>query len=116
MPLPGMWWTNKHANDASKRLVSGRFSSQPRPFSWAWPGTLHKPVTLSPPLSRNDFFLAALYWDQKKGVIEDDFSLSLSSLRALLLMCTHRFLLVSYYYYYYYSVPVNGVNAGNVHE
>ena len=116
MPLPGMWWTNKHANDASKRLVSGRFSSQPRPFSWAWPGTLHKPVTLSPPYLVMIFFWRRYTGTKKKGVIEDDFSLSLSSLRALLLMCTHRFLLVSYYYYYYYSVPVNGVNAGNVHE
>lgn len=95
MPLPGMWWTNKHANDASKRLVSGHFSSQPRPFSWAWPGTLHDPVTLSPPLflSRNDSFDGVIL-GPKKGVIEDIFSLS-HLFGHYLLMCTHRFLLVT---------------------
>lgn len=66
MPLPGMWWTNKHANDASKRLVSGRFSSQPRPFSWAWPGTLHKPVTLSPPYLVMIFFDGVILGPKKR--------------------------------------------------
>ena len=42
MRLHTMWWTNKRASGASRRLDFGRFNLQRRPFSWEWLVTSHE--------------------------------------------------------------------------